>query len=132
MDVHDVLGRLQTAPFEPMLRNGTPGLMVVLFLGDSVPIPTMLFKHQFTHPIAASDMSLPSPLLKFLIVFSQPLSLSKMLSQYCYNLNNLKANNIDVFPVENSPLCSVPYYMIGLLCLLLSNFLYSLYILNLS
>jgi hypothetical protein len=28
----------------------------------------MLFKHQFTHPIAASDMSLPSTLLKFLIV----------------------------------------------------------------
>ena len=33
MDVHDVLGRMQTASFEPMLRNGTPGLMVVLFLG---------------------------------------------------------------------------------------------------
>ena len=64
----DVLGRMQTASFEPMLRNGTPGLMVVLFLGDSVPILTMLFKHQFTHPIAASDMSLPSSLLKFLIV----------------------------------------------------------------
>lgn len=29
----DVLGRMQNASFEPMLRNGTPGLMVVLFLG---------------------------------------------------------------------------------------------------
>ena len=60
----DVLGRMQNASFEPMLRNGTPGPTVVLFSGDSVPILTMLFKHQFTHPIAVADRFFPNTLAR--------------------------------------------------------------------